>query len=281
MSLAADNKAFDSKAAAFTAIIHVILLLLFFFITYQVPATQEVVEMGMEVNIGTDADGFGTQQRLVSGVPAPNDASNVRTSSSRSSSLPQQMLQSDDEDAPAVYQTNRNNTSTTRNDSRNNRTNSRSSNDRNTANNTRTQQRDPRYVYNGSQGTGGNGSPVDAAGGSEGNTTGNGDRGVPNGTPGADNYTGTPGTGNNFSLNGRTLIKQPGNIADYNESGKVVVHITVNRAGTVTSKRVVSSSNAKLSKIALEKTDELRYNKSTSAPVEQSANITFVFKTRS
>ena len=280
MSLTADSKVIDNKAAIITVVLHVLILLILFFITYNVPATQEVVEMGMEVNIGTDADGLGTQQRLVSGEPAPNNASTVQTSSA-AGSVPQELLESDDADAPTIDQNNRNSRNTARNNTRNNNTNTRSSNDRNTANSTRTQQQNPRYVYNGSQGTGGNGSPIDAAGGSEGNTTGNGDRGVPNGTPGATNYTGTPGTGNNFSLNGRTLIKQPYNIADYNESGKVVIHITVNRAGYVTGKRVVSSSNAKLSDIALKKTEELRYNQSTTAPVEQSANITFVFKTRS
>ncbi|MEZ5018215.1 MAG: energy transducer TonB [Flavipsychrobacter sp.] len=274
------NNTVDPKAVGWTVGIHLVILLIFFFISYNVPATQPVVEMGMEVNIGTSADGYGTMQPLVAGEPAPSNAVATTSSSTPNSSLPDNILESDDPDAPIVNQTN-NNSTTNRNDNRRRNNNNNNRNNNTTTNNNSTPQQKARYVYDGGQGTGGNGSPVDADGSSEGDTKGNRDRGVPGGTPGAGNYEGTPGSGISHTLGGRSIVAFPDRDAEFREGGKVVVHVTVNKLGVITNSRIKSASSAGLKKIALEKVKKIRFNKSENVPEEQFGEITFVFKTRS
>lgn len=265
------------KAAAWTAGIHILLLLLFVFISYQVPKFEQPEEMGIEVNIGTAEDGYGMEQPLAIGSPAPQHAQTTSMSNATNADLPAEMMQSDDADAPAVSPSN------SRNTGANNRANRNTNNASNKPASSNQPKREARYVYGGSDGTGGNNASTDADGSSEGNTTGNGDRGVPGGTPGADNYEGTPGSGGGIShtLRGRNIVAFPGRDAEFRESGSVIIRVTVDRQGNVVNKRIVSASNAQLRVIALEKVEKIRFNKSDNAPEEQFGNITFVFKTRS
>lgn len=271
------------KALGWTVGVHVLLLLLFILFKYSVPTVIEPFpEMGMEVNLGTSDNGLGTDQPMAVDEPAPDNASATNANVSPAANTAQDILRTEDPDAPTVNTpvnsatTNRNNTETNTNIHRNNNTQQTSS----TANTT--QQR-PRYVYNGGTGRGGNAAQTNIAGGNEGNTNGNGDRGVPAGTPGASNYTGVPGNGNGIShtINGRNIVAYPNPDADFREGGKVVIRVTVNRAGVITNKQIVSASNAELRVIALRKVEKIQFNKSEDAPEEQFGNITFVFKTRS
>ena len=68
--------------------------------------------------------------------------------------------------------------------------------------------------------------------------------------------------------------------ARFRQGGKVTVRVTVNRAGEIVNKQVVSSSNSELSPLALQKLAQVRFNQSETAPAEQFGTITFVFKTR-
>lgn len=278
MSIAQEQPAVDSKAAIWTAGIHILLLLLFFFITYSPPQIKQIEELGIEVNLGTSADGYGTDQPMRLGEPAPDNAANTSASSAANTDLPANVLESSDPDAPAVNTTETKKTTNTNNTANNN---TRNRNDRPTnSNNTRQQ---ARYVYGGSTGTGGNNATTDAKGSSEGNTTGNGDRGVPGGTPGADNYEGAPGSGGgiSFDLDGRRIVAFPPKEAEFKESGKVEVRITVNKEGIITQKSIKTASSSQLRELALKKVNSIRFNKSDTAPVEQFGIITFVFKTRS
>lgn len=267
----------DFRAAGWTVGIHALLLLLFLFITYQPPEIETIDELGMEVNLGTSIDGYGTNQPMSLGQPAPDNSSTANLSSSSTTNLPTDIVESTDEDAPAI--------NTNRNSSRSNTNanNNRRGTNTNTSNANNTPKPKARYVYGGSTGEGGNNSSSDNGGGSEGNTSGNGDRGVPGGTPGADNYEGTPGSGNGIShtLDGRSIVAFPPRDAEFKEGGKVTVRITVNKLGTITNRRIVSSSSPQLNEIALKKVSLIRFNKSDTAPEEQFGNITFVFKTRS
>lgn len=273
----AQQQPIDIKAAAWTVGVHILLLLLFFFIKYTSPDIQPVEEMGMEVNLGTSLDGYGTDQPMALGEPAPDNES-ANSQAAANTTLPANIVESNDPDAPAVATTETKKTSTSNNTvNSNTRTNT-----NRPANNATTQQR-ARYVYGGSKGTGGNNATADVKGGSEGNTSGTGDRGVPGGTPGAPNYEGTPGSGNGISHNisGRSIVAFPPKEAEFKEGGNVTVRITVNRAGDITDKRILSSPNKQLSDIALKKVSSIRFNKSDKSPEEQFGNITFVFKTRS
>lgn len=279
----ATQQPFNVKAAGWTAAVHALLLLLFFFITYQPPAIEPVEELGMEVNLGTSADGYGTDQPMAVGAPAPDNEVASASNSGVNTDLPANMVESTEPDAPEVNtspvkKTVNINKTTPENSNRNRNRNERPAN-----NSIATPQPIARYVYGGSTGTGGNNAATNAKGGSEGNTTGSGDRGVPGGTPGAPNYSGTPGNGGGIShnLNDRSIVAFPPPEAEFKEGGKVTIRITVNRQGQIIGKRVESSSNAQIREIALKKISSIRFNKSESAPEEQFGSITFVFKTRS
>jgi TonB family protein len=138
-------------------------------------------------------------------------------------------------------------------------------------------------VYPGSNGKGGNSAAANMPGTSEGNTFGNGDRGVPHGTPGATNYTGSPGSGTggiSYNLSGRTMVAFPPKEAQFRTGGRVVVRVTVARSGSITNTQIKSSTNSELNSIALRKVQQVRFNASETAPEEQFGDITFVFKTR-
>ena len=138
-------------------------------------------------------------------------------------------------------------------------------------------------MYDGANGRGGNSATSNQPGTSEGNTTGDGDRGVPGGTPGASNYTGSPGPGTggiSHTLSGRDITPKRFS-AEFNEGGKVVIRIKVDRNGNIISKTVRSSPSSTLTKIALQKLSQAKFSASPNAAPEQFGDITIVFKTRS
>lgn len=278
MSVTQQQPAFNTKAAVITAVAHAVLLLLFFLISYKVPQMEPIDEMGVEVNLGTNADGYGTDQPMAMGEPAPDDEANTSIAGAANTDLPANVVESNDPEAPPI-----NTAEVKKNNNATNIVNSNTRKKTNNAANSNTPQQKARYVYGGSKGTGGNNAAVNGKGGSEGNTTGNGDRGVPGGTPGASNYEGTPGSGGGIShnLTGRSIIAFPPPEAEFREGGKVVIRITVNKSGVITNKQVQSATNAQIREIALRKVNSVRFNKSETAPEEQFGNITFVFKTRS
>ena len=235
----------------------------------------------MEVNLGTSNNGSGDDQPMSMEQPAPDAASAAFKSAAQQSTAAKEMEESNEPDAPEVNQPNKAKTTTAANTMTETRTHK---NNQPTTENNSQQQQKPRFVYTGSTGKGGNGAMQDHSGTNEGNTTGPGDRGVPNGTPGAANYEGSPGNGNggiNHNLSGRSIVAFPPREADFKEGGRVVVKVTVNRAGVIVDKRIISSSSAALRELALRKVEKIRFNKSDSSPEEQFGNITFVFKTRS
>lgn len=262
------------KAITITAVIHTVLLLLFLLVRYTLPAQEPAEEMLMEVNLGTSDNGSGDDQPEIPDDPAAaNEAIASNASSENHNAEERAMHTSEDDDAPAVA----NNTSNTRNrrDTRNNNTpkrnNTRSSNDN--ASHTTTKPQQAKYVMPGGTGRGGNSAAGNKPGTSEGIGTGTGDMGVPGGTPGAKNYFGT-----SYRLGNRQMVARPEPNAEFNEGGKVVVNVTVNRDGVIKSYRITSAANSKLRDIAERKLKSIRFNKAPSAPVEQFGDITFIFK---
>lgn len=256
--------AINNKALLWTIVVHALLLLLFMLFKYTIPTTQ-VTEVGggLEVNLGTSEDGSGTDQPMSKKDPSEFKATVVYKSVAVKSSVPQNIMQATDADAPAI-----NNTS--------------KKNGREDANEKGKAQPSPRYTYPGDVGKGGNSAVQDMAGKSEGNTTGNGDRGVPGGTLGADNYTGTPGNGTGgigHTLSGRHISPDKFE-AEFSESGKVVIHVTVDRNGNIVNKRVKSSSGPNLTRIALDKLASARFSKSDGPEPQQFGDVTIIFKTR-
>ena len=255
----------NPKAVAWTIAVHALLFLLFFFWKYQLPAKViNSEDMGMEVNLGTSENGSGIDQPLSIESPSASKSTVAYTQASQKNDIPKDILQSDKADAPAVNTENKKNkTAQQANDSKN-------------------LPQHAKYVYTGATGKGGNNALQDAPGTNEGNTTGPGDRGVPGGTPGATEYTGAPGTGGiSHTLNGRFIVEFPTREANYNEDGRVVIRVTVNREGRVVNQQVLSSTSEELRGIALKKCAKVLFNQSETAPTEQFGNITFVFRTHS
>ncbi len=268
------------RALAWTIGIHVLILLLCLLVKYSTPPeAPPVEELGMEVNLGTSEDGWGLDQPEEPGDPAEASPT-IASLAGGATADDLDPVRADEADAPEIQpttaatrssrtqQTPRTTASTTVQQPPNNRP-------------TTAQQR-PRYVYTGSTAPGGNGGQTTMPGGAEGNTTGNGDRGVPGGTPGASNYEGSPGRGTGgigHDLSGRRVIAPPLEAA-FREGGKVYVRVTVDRSGKILSSTIKAPS-AELRRITEDKVRQVRFNAAPDAPEEQFGTITFVFKTRS
>lgn len=283
----AAQRPLNYKALYWTIGVHLLILLLLVLWKYTTPVSMQTLpEMGMEVNLGTSADGSGTDQPMDMDDPADAVSVNNRQSAAHEESNDREVERSDEADAPEVAPPRRTVAAVRPTRQTNEARTHRPANTPQQANTAATtpQVQRPRFVYQGGTGHGGNGAQENRAGSSEGNTFGNGDRGVPHGTPGAANYTGSPGTGTggiSHSLGNRSIVAFPPKEAEFREGGKVVVRVTVNRDGVIVNKQIVSASNPELRPIALRKLQSVKFNKSADAPAEQFGNITFVFKTRS
>lgn len=271
------------KALGWTLGVHVLLLLFFLLFRYTMPAQVPIEELGMEVNLGTMEDGFGLDQPEIPEDPAAAQAVVNRSVAVNSMHNDAEVYTSDEETAPAVV-------SRPRSD---NRRRSVTPSANRLSNRTRSQQtsatsrseeaaaRNPKYVFQGATGSGGNSAAGTRAGGSEGIGQGEGDMGVPGGTPGAENYSGTPGGGSTIghNISNRKIVERPDPNATFREGGNVVIRVTVNREGRITNHRVVSSANSTIRNLAVQKLKSVRFNASPSAPAEQFGNITFRFST--
>jgi TonB family protein len=264
-----------------TVAVHALILLLLIFWRFSMPVQEvQLPEMGMEVNLGTSTTGSGTDQPMDMEDPAAS-VSDAQTAASAAAS-DADVQRTDDDDAPSISTPSQNNNrqqrpSNTASQRPSTATAATSSNSRTT------QPERPRYVYPGSSGRGGNSAAANSPGTNEGIAGGTGDQGVPHGTPGATNYTGSPGTGTggiSYALSGRTMVAFPPKEAQFRSGGTVIVRVTVARDGSITNKNIKRSNNTELNSIALRKVQQVRFNASETAPEEQFGDITFVFKTR-
>lgn len=259
----------DKKAASITIGAHLLLLLLFMLIGYTLPASNtNTDEFGVEVNLGNSDDGSGNDQPFRTGKPEFQPEENHHSARQTASTGATNDMLADPKDDEAASINHQRNVQAVRPGSEINK---------NTARN----QPKPKSLFPGNTSENGNGADRNENGGNEGIGKGNGDMGVVGGTAGSKNYTGTPGNGGvGHSFTDRDMIARPRPDADFKEGGRVVIRVTVNRAGTIVNKRVKSATNAELAAKALEKTNEIRFSKSETAPPEQFGDITFVFKTR-
>ncbi|MBI2966227.1 MAG: hypothetical protein HYY40_00215 [Bacteroidetes bacterium] len=118
----------------------------------------------------------------------------------------------------------------------------------------------------------------------EGEKEGTGDQGNPDGSPLSDNYSKGSGTGFNWSLHGRGR-KLVGNIEVHDESqetGKVVVQISVGRDGKVTQATPVllgsTTTNQYLWKLARQAAFTAKFSPDPAATEEQKGTMVFDFK---
>lgn len=256
----------NNKALAWTIGLHALLLLVFFFLRYTITPPPPTVDQGggLEVNLGTSDNGSGHNQPMSTKAPAPYQATVVYKSVAAKSSVPKNIIQTTQEDAPEV------------NNKETKKTGPATTNEKGHV------QEKPKYTYAGGNGQGGNSAVQNMPGTSEGNGTGPGDKGVPGGTPGAPNYSGIPGNGTGgigHNLSGRSISPDRFE-AEFTEGGKVVIHVTVDRNGEIVSKFVKSSSNPQLTKLALEKLNNAHFSKSEGPEPQQFGDVTIFFTTR-
>lgn len=273
MELAFQNKK-NIKAAIWTIAVHLLLILSLIWIKYQPSLQENIEEYGIEVNLGTTDNAFGFDQPQ--DMRAYNNSVTIHeggTVSNRdvSSEFSDNVLTENAVSAPDLSVVPRNNRRTEQIPI--------------TPQPPTPPQPKPRHVYTGSAGsnTSGNEALRNRAAGSEGIGVGEGDMGVIGGTPGAVNYTGTPGRGNagvSYRLSNRKLEGDIGRNADFNVGGKVIFNITVNRKGEITDSRIApqSSTDKTLQTIAKEKLKRAKFTEDISAPPEQFGTITFEFK---
>ncbi|MCZ4694185.1 TonB family protein [Ancylomarina euxinus] len=119
---------------------------------------------------------------------------------------------------------------------------------------------------------------------SQGKTFPSGNQGKINGSPDSNNYTGSGlgNKGNSFDLKGRNSISIPKPQYNLQESGKVVVEVTVDRNGKVTNARpgVSGSTTANLTLFEAAKRAALKakFNSDSKAPAHQRGTITYHFQ---
>lgn len=275
----------NAKAVGITIGLHLLLLLFFLFYKYSMPMEVTPEPMGLEVNLGTSEDGFGTDQPEQTGSPADE---HIQQASANNAQAAQNvslhgLMTTDNPDAAAVSVHDKSDTRRNQSDRPNhNKPNKTNTTVAAASTNPKETVQKPKFEYTGSKGDGkGNDASRDQAGGSEGIGTGDGDMGVPGGTPGAGNYKGIPGGNGNmyFDLKGRYLVARPDKDAKFREGGKVVFKVTVNRNGSITDYSLVSAANATIQAIALEKLKAVKFNPAPDARPEQFGTITFDFTT--
>ncbi len=270
----------NTKALAWTLGVHVLLFIIFVVFRYTLPVQIPVEDLGMEVNLGTSEQGFGMDQPELTEAPAAVQSALQAQARSAAAAQHTDINTAIDEDAPAVHLAAKPEKKKNDRDLANNK-NKKATAQQNTRQRTPQATQSARYVYPGAIGKGGNSAQNNKPGGNEGIGQGEGDMGVPGGTPDATAYSGVPGGGGTsigHSISGRTIISRPDPKAEFREGGKVVIRVTVNREGQITNSRVISAANATIRALALKKMQSVRFNQSSSAPAEQFGNITFDFK---
>jgi len=269
----------NTKALAITIGAHALLLLFLILFKYTMPAPQQVADLGMEVNLGTSENGYGSEQPEMREDPAAPDATAARAAGMTAAASLKEVHASEDEEAPAVPLAKTVNRRKQPDEHPVNRAAEQAHSDRTvTANRVQKAAQKPKFIYAGSSGKGGNSAQQDKAGGDEGIGSGHGDMGVPGGTPGAANYSGVPGSGNmSYSLNNRVLVQRPDPNARYREGGRVTFNVTVDREGNIIRYSVASAANAAIRAIAIQKLKSVKFNKVPNARPEEFGTITFNF----
>lgn len=280
------------KASGYTAVICILLFLVFFFMQWtlpQIPAPN--FGEGIEVNLGNSETGLGDVPPLAPGDPSaaedektappktaqPTDAAKVNPDAY------------DDGDAPAVTKANKPAvkpvTSTPAKPRKETPV---------VAERTPPAPK-PKAIFKGGTSTTSSGNRADSYNGvkNQGVAGGKGDQGNPNGTPNSDSYKGNAASGNGGNggtggvsirsgLDGRRIARLPSFEDDFNENAKVAVDITVDKAGNVTmatiNPRGTTTTNQSIRAIALRKARSIKL--SSGSTDEQTGTLVFNFKLR-
>ncbi len=224
----------NTQASMLTLGISGLLLLLFFLVKFTYPKIEPPVFMDvMEVNLGTDDTGSGTDQPLLPGDPAPaQQTAYTPPAPTQSTDEGAKAVETDESDAaapavknPVVAKPDATKINT------DNKTVKTKPNPSPVVTNTPPKPKAVLGRTTGSNGNGGNGADTYKPGSGEGVAGGNGDQGRPGGSPNGTTYTGSP-----RNLGVRVVSIPAQSFEDeFNENGKIALDVVVDGNGRLTS----------------------------------------------
>lgn len=260
----------NMKAFGMTTITTAAIFLIFFLVSWTIPQLPPPpIDEGIEVNLGNSDQGFGNVAPQIPGEPAEAQQTNFNPPPSQQASAETQkeVADNNEPDAPTI------NTSPkpeVKKPVTQNNTVEPKRNTQAVVNPTPVPPK-PKAVYAGGHNTGTSGNNADSYNGvkNQGIAGGNGDQGKPNGNPNSDNYTGNGGTGTSGisisnGLNGRHPVGNTRFEDSYQYGGTVLVNVTVDENGKVTSAAISQGSAfADINKIALRRAYQILFSKGT------------------
>lgn len=282
------------KASAYTAMVCVLVFLVFFFLQWTLPQIPPPdFGEGIEVNLGNSETGEGDIAPQLPGEPSATEDSKSAPPRSVSESGNQPKIHADeydDGDAPSLNKPEKAvvkpvNTPPAI---------ARKINPTTVTNPTPAPPK-PKALFKGGTSTTTSGNRADSYNGvqNQGIAGGKGDQGNPNGNPNSDSYQGNAASGRGGNggsggvsirsgLDGRRITRLPSFEDEFNENAKVAVDITVDKAGNViqavVNQRGTTTTNQTIRNIALRKARSLKLNSGTAE--EQTGTLVFNFKLR-
>ena len=279
-----------SQALMITVGFHILVVLIFLFIKYKIPAQLQTEEYGMEVNLGNSEDGFGDDQPEDPNPPSEQNAASANMLHQNQDEDNSKDVHTDDhasDDAVAVHKPKAPiKTAKELKTEEPKQTNKapKPTNTNTTTTTTTPKERTSRFDVKGglNDGTNGNSAQNTKPGGAQGDGTGNGDKGVPGGNPNSTNYAGRGGngtTGINHSFKNREIVAWPENTAEFNKGGSVKVEVRVDKSGKVTILGTSGSTDPSLNALARQKAAKIKFNQAgPNDPIEQKGTIIINFK---
>ena len=270
----------NKKAFIYTLIICATLLLLFFFIHWQIlPLAPPPPADLIEINLGNNAEGFGEEQPLIKGEMAPaQEPAPQQQNKAAAENTPAQDLQPDDNaeaDAAPVIKIEKKVTKPTNVPKENTTKPVKTNNPSPITAPPPPKPQKPKFTYNGPGNGKGNGAAEDKGYQNQGsNKGGKGDAGDPSGKP--DSYGNNPGGRSGVSVTRGIRPLNMGSLKfedDFNQDAKVYVDVKYNAAGGFVSATVVkptTTTNSTILGITRRKLTELKF------PVSAEGGITTI-----
>ncbi|HVY76649.1 MAG TPA: hypothetical protein VG890_17595 [Puia sp.] len=292
MAYTESYQAFEGRknrmAALYTFLICLLLGLLFFLVSWTTPFNPpQPVEEGLEVNLGNNDQGLGTDQPYLPGDPSSaNQQKYTPPAPVAAAKEALKDVETDDqnpEDEPVVKKPPVTKPEATKIPEKDLAVKRVKTTKTPVADPVPTPPR-PKAVFQGVKGTGNGGNDADhyKPGANEGIAGGRGDQGAPGGDPDSKNYKGG-GHGSGVAilrgLQGRSMWSKPSFTDDFNENAKVAVDIHIDGAGNVTSAEYQplgsTTSNPNLKEIAIRKAKQIKFNTGSD---ESAGTLVFNFK---
>ncbi len=258
-----------TKGYIATFVFHLILILLLILFGYSTPLPLPEEE-GMEVNLGMDVKGFGKVQKPIAKTTPPpkktpppptpqkNNEDLATQDTEESISVPKPKKKTEVKPKPEVKPVEKPDKEIVKKEPEKPSIN-------------------PNALYPGKK----KGTNNQA---NEGNTTGKGDMGKPNGSKDSKNYEGNSNTGSgmSYSLGNRKARRMPSPSNNFTEGGIIAIKIKVNQFGKVISAEYTpkgsTSTDSHLKKLAITAAQKCLFNVDKDAPEIQQGVILYKFR---